>query len=834
MMLANLLRSSGVKVAAVKATTRSLASLPTVSSKFTRLQRRSYSKHVPDRSEKETIVKLLYNIGSRKEVEQYLRHFSSVESQKFAVIKVGGAVLSDELDTLASSLTFLNRVGLYPIVLHGAGPQMNKLLEDAGVVPEYHDGIRVTDAKTLEIARQVFQQENLKLVEALENLGTRARPVSSAVFTADYLDRNKYGLVGKIHKVNKAPIESAIRAGALPILTSLAETPDGQILNVNADVAAGELARVLEPLKVIYLNEKNGLFHGETGKKLDCINLDEEYESLMQEPWMRYGTRLKVKEIKELLDHLPRSSSVAIISAEHLHKELFTHSGAGTLIRRGHRINKYDSFSQVDTDRLRKLLEQDDQINAESSVSKYLQELSTKNCKIFSDEPYQVTAIVTSGDSESIPVLEKFIATKSAILNNVTDNLWNLISKEYDRLVWAVPADDENKSWHFDKADGSYNLGDKTLFWYGIKDVEKIKDCLSSFKNKTSAPATSASPSNRRSFSTIARRAYSTSTRNARIGLIGARGYTGQEFIKLVDQHPHLDIAYVSSRELVGQKLQGYSKDVTYSNLSPKELPEKKDVDCWVLALPNGICSPFVNEVNKIDEAERPLMVDLSADYRFVDEWTYGLPELGQREALKSAKRVSNPGCYATGSQLAIAPLVPHIDSVQQPTVFGVSGYSGAGTKPSPKNDPEYLRDNLIAYSLTDHIHEREISHHLKTPVGFIPHVAPYFQGINLTVSIPLSKSMTAREVRELFEEKYAQEQLVQVVPDVPVVRDNAGHHFVKIGGFGVHSSGKRAVVIATIDNLLKGAATQALQNINLALGYNEFEGIPKEDLKVL
>ena len=118
---------------------------------------------------------MLYNIGSRKEVEQYLRHFSSVESHQFAVIKVGGAVISEDLSALASSLTFLNRVGLYPIVVHGAGPQLNKLLDDAGVEPQYHDGIRVTDEKTLAIARKVFQNENLKLVEALEALGTRAR-----------------------------------------------------------------------------------------------------------------------------------------------------------------------------------------------------------------------------------------------------------------------------------------------------------------------------------------------------------------------------------------------------------------------------------------------------------------------------------------------------------------------------------------------------------------------------------------------------------------------------------------------------------------------------------
>jgi N-acetyl-gamma-glutamyl-phosphate reductase / acetylglutamate kinase len=131
------------------------------------------------------------------------------------------------------------------------------------------------DAKTLQIARRVFLDENLKVVSALEKLGTRARPITSGIFTADYLDREKYGLVGKITKVDKRPLEASIRAGALPILTSLAESPDGQILNVNADIAAGELAKELEPLKIVFLNENGGLFHGVSGHKLDVINLDE-------------------------------------------------------------------------------------------------------------------------------------------------------------------------------------------------------------------------------------------------------------------------------------------------------------------------------------------------------------------------------------------------------------------------------------------------------------------------------------------------------------------------------------------------------------------------------
>ena len=310
-------------------------------------------------ADRETIVRLLYSIASKNEVERYLRIFST--ANKFAVIKVGGAILTNELDDLALSLTFLHRVGLYPIVLHGAGPQLNEILEREGVVPDYSDGIRITDAATLRVARRVFLEENQKLVEKLESLGSRARPIPLGVFSASYLDQERYGLVGKIERVDKEPIESAIRAGCLPILTSLALSEDGQILNVNADVAASELAKVLEPLKIVYLNEKGGLFHGRTGELIESINLDEEYDALMKEEWVKYGTKLKLREMKELLDHLPRSSSVAIISVDQLQKELFTDSGAGTLIRRGYKLFRASSIEDAGSERLRSMLREYDQ-----------------------------------------------------------------------------------------------------------------------------------------------------------------------------------------------------------------------------------------------------------------------------------------------------------------------------------------------------------------------------------------------------------------------------------------------------------------------------------------
>lgn len=298
----------------------------------------------------------------------------------------------------------------------------------------------------------------------------------------------------------------------------------------------------------------------------------------------------------------------------------------------------------------------------------------------------------------------------------------------------------------------------------------------------------------------------------SRVALVGARGHTGKALVELLNDHPNMDLRHVSSRELKGQKLQGYNKrEIIYESLTPddvRRMAEKGDIDCWVMALPNGVCKPYVEAIDA--SGKNTLIVDLSADYRFDSKWTYGLPELVSRANIAKANRIANPGCYATAAQVGIAPLLKHLGG--QPTVFGVSGYSGAGTKPSPKNDVNNLTDNLIAYSLTDHLHEKEISAQMGTDVGFIPHVAVWFQGIHHTINVPLASEMSSRDVRNLFAERYAGEKLIKVVGESPTVKQIAGKHGIEVGGFGVHSSGKRVVINVTIDNLLKGAATQCLR----------------------
>ncbi|GAB3036685.1 N-acetyl-gamma-glutamyl-phosphate reductase [Oleiagrimonas citrea] len=309
------------------------------------------------------------------------------------------------------------------------------------------------------------------------------------------------------------------------------------------------------------------------------------------------------------------------------------------------------------------------------------------------------------------------------------------------------------------------------------------------------------------------------------VGLVGARGHTGAELIRLIAGHPHLRLDFVSSRELDGQRVADhqpdYQGDLVYENLDPAAVATK-GCDVVILALPNGASVNFVDALDAA--APETIIIDLSADHRFDRSWYYGLPEL-TRERYRGQRRISNPGCYATAIQLAVAPLKDLLTG--PPVCFGVSGYSGAGTTPSPRNDPEQLRDNLMPYGLVDHMHERECSFQLGIPVEFMPHVAPHFRGLTVTCNLYLDRARSEDELMRRYRTRYGDEPLVHVVDEAPWVSRIAGKHYAEIGGVRVAPGGKRAVVVVCLDNLLKGAATQAMQNLNDALSMRELKGIP-------
>jgi len=311
-----------------------------------------------------------------------------------------------------------------------------------------------------------------------------------------------------------------------------------------------------------------------------------------------------------------------------------------------------------------------------------------------------------------------------------------------------------------------------------------------------------------------------------KIIVIGARGHTGAELMPLLYRHPAFEIVAVGSGSAAGDPVAAHVPgmegcELVFSDIRPQTI-EDVEADAFVLALPNGEAGRYVRAID--DCCPEAVIVDLSADFRFDSRWAYGQPER-LSEYLAGARRIANPGCYATGAQLALAPLVDRLAGT--PAVFGVSGYSGAGTKPSRKNDPEVLADNLLPYQLVDHVHEREVSHQLGREVRLLPHVAPFFRGITLTVAAELLRAMTEKELLACFREYYAGHALVEVRAGIPEVREVRGSHKLIIGGFSVSESRpERISMVAVLDNLLKGAATQAVQNLNLAFGLDAMTGL--------
>ena len=421
----------------------------------------------PQRHTRQTIVRLLSSMASAKEISQYLKRFSQLDAKRFAVVKVGGAVLRDDLESLTSSLTFLQEVGLTPIVLHGAGPQLDAELSAAGIEKHTVGGLRVTSPEALAIVRRVFQASNLQLVEALQAAGARATSITGGVFEADYLDRDIYGLVGEVKSVNLAPIEASLHAGSIPVIASLGETAGGQILNVNADFAANELVQVLQPYKIIFLTGTGGLLD-EKGKVIDSINLSTEYEHLMAQPWINGGMRVKIEQIADLLGTLPLESSVSITRPADLAKELFTHKGSGTLVRRGEKVLRVTSWDQLDRARLKQLIESS---FGRELVPEYFDK--THLLRAYVSENYR-TAVILTDEAEGV-YLDKFAVLDEAQGEGLGRAVWNVMREETPQLFWRSRHNNQVNIFYYAESDGCYKQDKWKTFWFGAPDFDHIR-----------------------------------------------------------------------------------------------------------------------------------------------------------------------------------------------------------------------------------------------------------------------------------------------------------------------------------------------------------------------
>jgi N-acetyl-gamma-glutamyl-phosphate reductase common form len=303
------------------------------------------------------------------------------------------------------------------------------------------------------------------------------------------------------------------------------------------------------------------------------------------------------------------------------------------------------------------------------------------------------------------------------------------------------------------------------------------------------------------------------------IGLLGGRGYVGQEIIKLLVNHKYLNITSIFSSSKAGQSVPlNVGNELLYQDLSLDQIV-LSDEDAFILALPNNESQNYVDLIHRHNP--QAIIVDLSADHRFDQAWEYRVPELS--ETVQSTK-ISNPGCYASAMQFMLAPLKNILAGPVH--LYGISGYSGAGATPNSRNDQEALQDSILPYSLVSHLHEKEVKAHSYPEILFTPHVGNFFRGIMMTGNFILSESMSADEIYNLFVNHYQSEQLICIQPELPNLQDVQNTSNVIMGGFAVDQEINRLTFCCALDNLLKGAATQTVQNLNSAFGWDDNLGI--------
>ncbi|HIO93012.1 MAG TPA: N-acetyl-gamma-glutamyl-phosphate reductase [Leucothrix mucor] len=333
-----------------------------------------------------------------------------------------------------------------------------------------------------------------------------------------------------------------------------------------------------------------------------------------------------------------------------------------------------------------------------------------------------------------------------------------------------------------------------------------------------------------------------------KIGIVGATGYTGVELLRILATHPHIEISFVTSRSNVGMRvdamfpnLRGFI-DLCFSDPNSDELA---DCDLVFFATPNGVAMKQTPALLAADTK----VIDLAADFRIkdVDVWSkwygmthacpelleeavYGLPEIN-REMVKQARLVANPGCYPTAVTLGLLPLIQsgniHLTDIIADTK---SGISGAGRQANVGTLLSEAGESFKAYAVDGHRHQPEIVQTLSLACGeevdlnFTPHLLPIIRGIHATLYVKeLDGIKENQNLQKLYEDFYTNEPFVDVLPEGshPETRSVKSSNMCRISPHQP-ATGSRIVVLSVIDNLVKGAAGQAVQNMNLMLGFDE------------
>ncbi len=426
------------------------------------------------------IRQLLSSMSEGREVRAYLQKFSEMERARFAIIKVGGAILRDEMDALAAALAFLQKLGLAPIIVHGGGPQIDQALSDEGIKTVRHDGLRVTSDAAIGVIAKTLRGLGLDLLQALRVRGGHGTIIGPGMTHAELVVESKLGRVGVPAHLDLRAIHDAANEGSIPVVTCIGETADGRLANINADALVVALTRALRPEKIIFLTGTGAVLDA-AGSPISFIHLANDYDRLMQAKWLVGGMRLKLEQIKALLDDLPLSASAAITRPDALVRELFTYGGSGTLVRRGEGIITHKVKTDVDQKALGALIER---AFGRRLKADYWESLNME--RVVVTEQMRAAAVLTPLDNALY--LDKFAVDAEARGEGLGGAVWAHVIDVAPTLFWRSRPDNTFNGFYHQNADGSALCGDWRVFWRGEKDwsiigrqVEKIAQFAPSF-----------------------------------------------------------------------------------------------------------------------------------------------------------------------------------------------------------------------------------------------------------------------------------------------------------------------------------------------------------------
>lgn len=417
--------------------------------------------------QKDTIIKLLSGMSSEKEIRKYLNRFSS-DDFRFAVIKVGGAVIQNDLENLVSSLAFLHEVGLRPVIVHGGGPRLSEELTNRKIEFSFVDGQRVTSKEVLDVAISIFEEENSKITSALKSMGIAAIPLVKDIFECN-IKNKELGFVGKVINTKSKNIKDIILNGGIPVIAPIGSTNDGQKVNINGDKATLALAKEILPDKVIFLSEIGGILDS-SDNLISTINIKDDYENLMNKEWLHSGMKLKLQQIKILLDSIPSNSSVSITKPLNLNKELFTDAGFGTLVKAGHQIDKYKNIDSQSITTVTSILES-------AFKGKLVDNYFNKKEKDFYVSSCNRASIVISYEQD-IAYMDKFAVINNARGEGLGNAMWSRMIKDHKKVFWRSRSTNAINNFYKDVCDGFQKYDEWNIFWIGIKDLNELTDCI--------------------------------------------------------------------------------------------------------------------------------------------------------------------------------------------------------------------------------------------------------------------------------------------------------------------------------------------------------------------